>query len=151
MIFSSESYRDLDYVRRLGLTSYSVIPNGASRYEFDVVDASFRGRYGIPDDVPLLLTVGTHTGAKGHELTIKALKKARIGKAVLVIIGNVPSRGGCQSRCRRQAAWVNLSSRREKRVLLISPPREDVVAAFHAADLFVFGSNIECSPVVLFE
>jgi glycosyltransferase involved in cell wall biosynthesis len=26
-----------------------------------------------------------------------------------------------------------------------------VVAAYHAADLFVFGSNIECSPLVLFE
>ena len=33
----------------------------------------------------------------------------------------------------------------------MDPPRADVVAAFHAADLFVFGSNIECSPLVLFE
>lgn len=36
-------------------------------------------------------------------------------------------------------------------VLLLDPPREDVVAAFHAADLFVLGSNFECSPIVLFE
>ena len=35
--------------------------------------------------------------------------------------------------------------------MLLNIPRQDVVNAFHAADLFVFGSNIECSPIVLFE
>jgi glycosyltransferase involved in cell wall biosynthesis len=30
-------------------------------------------------------------------------------------------------------------------------PREDVVSAYIAADLFLFPSNIECSPIVLFE
>jgi glycosyltransferase involved in cell wall biosynthesis len=38
-----------------------------------------------------------------------------------------------------------------KKVLLLDPPRKDVVAAYCAADLFVFGSKIECSPIVLFE
>jgi glycosyltransferase involved in cell wall biosynthesis len=39
----------------------------------------------------------------------------------------------------------------QPRVLLLNPPREDVVAAYHAADLFIFASNIEYSPLVLFE
>jgi L-malate glycosyltransferase len=34
---------------------------------------------------------------------------------------------------------------------LLDPPRRDVVSAYHSADLFLFGSNIECSPIVLFE
>jgi glycosyltransferase involved in cell wall biosynthesis len=151
LIFHSESNRDVEYVKRLGMTGYSVIPNGAAAREFDVVDPSFRSRYGIPDDLPLLLTVGTHTGTKGHSLATKAFRRARIGEAVLVVVGNVPEERGCFADCRRQALWANLSSRGRKRVLLLSPPRADVVAAFHAADLFVFGSNIECSPIVLFE
>jgi len=151
LVFHSESYRDIEFVKRLGMTGYSVIPNGAARHEFDIVDTTFKSRYRIPEDIPLLLTVGTHTGAKGHDLTIKAFNKARIGKAVLLVVGNVPERTSCVSRCRRQAAWVNISSLGQKRVLVISPPREDVVAAFHAADLFVSGSTIECSPIVLFE
>lgn len=151
LIFHSESYRDIEFVKRLGMANCSVIPNGAAKQEFDVIDPTFRSRYGIAEDIPLLLTVGTHTGSKGHDFTIKAFKKARIGKAVLLIVGNIPDRRGCLPSCRRQAVWANLSSLAQKRVLLISPPRKDVVAAFHAADLFVFGSNIECSPIVLFE
>lgn len=39
----------------------------------------------------------------------------------------------------------------KKRVYLIDPPRADVISALFDADLFVFPSNIECSPLVLFE
>jgi len=38
-----------------------------------------------------------------------------------------------------------------KRVLCLDLPREDVVSAFLEADLFVFASKIEYSPLVLFE
>ena len=39
----------------------------------------------------------------------------------------------------------------EKQVLLLNPSRQEVVSAYHAANLFVFPSNVECSPIVLFE
>jgi glycosyltransferase involved in cell wall biosynthesis len=38
-----------------------------------------------------------------------------------------------------------------KRVLCLDLPREDVVSAFLEADLFVFASRVEYSPLVLFE
>jgi glycosyltransferase involved in cell wall biosynthesis len=83
---------------------------------------------------------------------MKAFSQARIGKAVLIIIGNViPGFKGCLPSCQRRASWINLISRGHKRVILLNPPRPDVVSAYHAADLFIFGSNIECSPLVLFE
>jgi glycosyltransferase involved in cell wall biosynthesis len=95
--------------------------------------------------------VGSHTGLKGHRLAIEAFRRARIGQAVLVIIGNTIGGRGCLPECKIRAVWAKLSSLGRKHVLLINPPRPDVVAAYHAADLFVFGSNIECSPLVLFE
>jgi glycosyltransferase involved in cell wall biosynthesis len=151
LIFHSDSYRDTQYARQHGLSHCTVIPNGAAESEFGKIDASFRGRYGVPIDVPLLLTVGSHTGIKGHALVINAFRRARIGRAVLVIIGNAVGSGGCLPDCRRRGRIVELLTFGRKKVLLLSPPREDVVAAYHAADLFVFGSNIECSPLVLFE
>jgi glycosyltransferase involved in cell wall biosynthesis len=36
-------------------------------------------------------------------------------------------------------------------ILVTSLPRTDTVAAYMTADLFLFPSNIECSPLVLFE
>src|SRR5262249_15833748 len=52
---------------------------------------------------------------------------------------------------RIQARLTELASFGKKKVLLLDPPRGDVVSAYHSADLFLFGSNIECSPIVLFE
>lgn len=118
---------------------------------FQQADPSFRERYGIAQGVPLLLTVGSHTGTKGHRLSIQAFRRARIGRSVLVVIGNSIPGQSCLSDCRRRAWLTRLASMGRKRVLLLNPPRADVLAAYHAADLFVFCSNLECSPLVLFE
>jgi len=151
LIFHSNSYRDIEFARQHGLTHCTVIPNGASEEEFNHVDSTFRFRHRIPEDVPLLLTVGSHTGLKGHRLAMAAFRRARIGQAFLIIIGNILGGKGCLPDCKRRALWVKLNSWGRKHVLLLNPPRPDVVAAYHTADLFVFGSNIECSPLVLFE
>jgi glycosyltransferase involved in cell wall biosynthesis len=151
LIFHSDTYRDIEFARKQGISHCTVIPNGASEEEFNHVDSTFRQRYRISEDVPLLLTVGSHTGRKGHRLAIEAFRRARIGQAVLVIIGNTIGGRGCLPECKIRAVWAKLFSLGHKHVLLLNPPRPDVVAAYHAADLFVFGSNIECSPLVLFE
>jgi glycosyltransferase involved in cell wall biosynthesis len=152
LIFHSDITRDAEFARKSGITDYSLIPNGAAAEEFDDPVSDFRERYGILKDRPMLLTVGSHTGAKGHSLAIEAFRRAKIGPATLVIIGNTLVGGiGCLRRCRVQASFVRLASLGSKEVVLLDPPRTDVVAAYHAADLFLFGSNIECSPIVLFE
>jgi L-malate glycosyltransferase len=151
LIFHSSTYRDIAFARRHGVEKLSVVPNGASAEEFEAPRSDFRRRHGIPDDVPLLLTVGSHTTFKGHRLAIEALRAAAARRAVLVIIGNTFGTPECLSQCRRLGQWTALRSLGRKRVLLLDPPRDEVVSAYHAADLFVLGSNIECSPIVLFE
>jgi len=151
LIFHSNSGRDTQFVRQHGIDNGSLIPNGASLDEFSAVHSGFREKCGIPADQPLLLTVGSHTGAKGHSVVMEAFRRARIGPATLIIIGKTLFRACCLARCKAQARFVNLATFGKKRVLLLDPPREEVVAAYQAADIFLFGSNIECSPIVLFE
>lgn len=151
LILHSATYRDAEFLRAHGLTHTVVISNGAGEDEFGQPDATFRRRFGIPKDALLCLTVGSHTGLKGHKLVLQAFKRAKIGKAVLLVIGNTFSRHNCLSSCRKWALLTNVTQFGRKRVHLLDPPRADVVAAYHAADLFLFGSNVECSPLVLFE
>lgn len=187
LVFHADDYRDTNFARQHHLAHFTIIPNGASEIEFGEVDTTFRRRYHIPDDVPLLLTVGSHTSLKGHRLSLDAFQRLNVERAVLVIIGNiftspggwkrflrsvwgtVRSRdivqvvkmlirailGGIESGClpddRMHNRWINLRNLGKKRVLLLDPPREDVLAAYQAADLFIFGSNIEYSPLVLYE
>ena len=149
LVLHSETYQDARFVREAGLR-YSVIANGAGADEFAQARPDFRSTHGIPDGASLLLTVGGHTGLKGHAVLIEAFRRARLKKAVLIVIGNTPTGRGCLGSCRARSARTNLLSR-DKRVLLLDPPREEVLAAYDAADLFVFSSQVECSPLVLFE
>ncbi|MBI5965999.1 MAG: glycosyltransferase family 4 protein [Chloroflexi bacterium] len=187
LVFHADDYRDTNFARQYGLQRWSIIPNGASLAEFEAADTTFRERYHIPADEHLLLTVGSHTGVKGHALVLEAFRRLKAEHATLVIIGNVFGKGhwwrnfvhpllsstkqwnfaraaeivsdailggigptGCLSSCQAHARRINLQNSRKK-VLLLDLPRMDVVAAYRAADLFLFGSNIEYSPIVLYE
>ena len=68
-----------------------------------------------------------------------------------MVIGNRPLRAGCQWDCRRRAFTTRIGTAGRKRVGILDVPRIEVLAAYKAADLFVFGSQVECSPLVLFE
>lgn len=151
LVFHASSYRDIEFARQHDLCKLRVIPNGASETEFSHLSVSFRQDFNIPEHAILLLTVGSHTGQKGHRASIQAFRSARIDQAVLVIIGNRLSQHGCARECDWRSTWLNLMARGEKRVLVLDLPRPQVVAAYQAADLFIFPSNIEYSPIVLFE
>ena len=44
-----------------------------------------------------------------------------------------------------------LFKNKNMRILILNIDREETVAFYQTADLFLFPSNIECSPIVLFE
>ncbi len=150
LVFMSNEYRDIQLTRKHGIKHYSIIPNGAGEDEFSNNTIDFRQKYGIVDRF-LVLTVGNHTGLKGHSLANKAFRKADIKDAVLVIIGNTKGVRGCQWECKVNKVITSIGNKKQKEVLLLDLPREYVVSAYLAADLFVFGSNIEYSPLVIFE
>ena len=151
LVFHAQKYRDINFAHKHDLENITIIPNGASQEEFSASDLTFRDRYGIPEDIPLLLNVSNHTQLKGHRYCIEAFQQARIGPSVLVILGGMKRRGGCLTDCSRRSSWVKVTSLGKKRVMLLDLPRKDVIAAFHAADLFIFCSRLEYSPLVLYE
>ena len=151
LVFHSNTYRDIEFAKKNDIKNFVVILNGASQNEFSNPDKSFRGKLNIPENVPLLLTVGSHTGLKGHRLVLEAFLLAKIGAAVLIIVGNTFGDNRCLIECKICKTLIKILTFGEKKVLLLNPPRYEVVSAFHAADIFVFGSKIECSPIVLFE
>ncbi len=153
-VYLSNSYRDIDFARQHGARNITIIPNGAAEEEFlREPAADFRKKLGVPENHFLLLHVGSHTGAKGHEDAMRILMASEIREATLLVVGN-GFQDGCARRCHWQAFWHNLSARIAGRGISIRNlelDREMTVLAYLAADLFLFPSNIECSPIVLFE
>jgi glycosyltransferase involved in cell wall biosynthesis len=149
LVFHGRDYRDIDFARRHGLDGLFVIGNGVDKQEFGEPRVGFRDRYRIDADEPLILTVGSHTGLKGHQRLAEAFRRSDLPRATLAILGN-PVAGGCQRTCRARAAIQGLVDRR-KRTIVDAVPREAVIQAFFEADVFALPSRIECAPAVLYE
>ncbi|UFS72704.1 glycosyltransferase family 4 protein [Geomonas sp. RF6] len=153
-VFLSNDYRDIDFARDCGVTRIRLIPNGASEDEFlPPSKIDIRTELGIPRDHFLILHVGSHTGLKGHAEAMRIFAHARIRNATLLVAAN-DFGGGCATACKLKRRFFNAwPPRRQdgKRIIVTSLPRQETVAAYQAADAFLFPSNIECSPLVLFE
>ena len=153
-VFTSDDYRDINFARQFGVTNITLIPNGAGADEF-LPEPGFdiRRALKIPSGHLLILHVGSHTGLKGHAEAVEIFRRARVRRATLLIVGN-DFGGGCAEQCERSNRDFNKSPKRlldGKRLIVAPLSREETVAAYKAADLFFFPSNVECSPLVLFE
>ncbi|MBS1942219.1 MAG: glycosyltransferase family 4 protein [Bacteroidetes bacterium] len=149
----SSTYQDARFAQAHGVTNLQLIPNGASAEEFDgPADHSFRAAQGIATDQLLVLHIGSYTGIKGHREAIAIFVKAKTGKAVLALVGN----GNAKLKQLFHRHWRYFLLRwqarsKGKRVLFLELDRAATVEALKEADLFLFPSNVECSPIVLFE
>jgi glycosyltransferase involved in cell wall biosynthesis len=153
-IFLSPHYRDIDFARENGAKRVTVIPNGAGKDEFLApVKVDIRAKLGIPPGHRLVLHVGSHTGLKGHGEVYEIFRRARLANATLLLVAN-DQNGSCRRRCMRRQSkfkWSPLRCFDHKQFLVRELSREDTLAAYHEADLFLFPSWIECSPLVIFE
>jgi glycosyltransferase involved in cell wall biosynthesis len=153
-VYMSNDYRDINFARRCGADNDVLIPNGAGADEFSQkLDINIREKLNISPDHFLILHVGAHTRIKGHKEAIQIFKRAKIKHATLLIVANSFG-GGCTRRCLRAEKIYKYnphSKKSDRKIVIASLSRKETVAAYHEADLFLFPSRIECSPIVLFE
>ena len=149
LIYHSTYYQDKLFGDKNSLLKNIVISNFADEQEFTSRPIDFRTKYKLQDK-RICLCVSNHFRDKGHGFVIDAFLKADVHNSILVIIGNpvTPMNviSDCYYTCRIAEMLHN-----NKIMMLTNVPRSDVVCAFHAADIFLFGSKIECSPLVIFE
>ena len=146
-IYHSAIYQDKLFGDKLGLTRYSIIPNGASEKEFEQCKIDFRETYNINTKY-IIITVGNHHKFKGHKFVINAHKYLDRSDTTLLIIGNKIDSiyRDCSNECNKHAK----NSKGLIRVLS-ELPRNHIISALLASNIFVFGSRVECSPLVAFE
>lgn len=149
IVYTSPNYRDKLFGDKCGLGDKAVIiPNGAGE-EFLAKPIGFRKKYGIKTPY-LLLNVSNHYFAKGHKFVIDAFRRMKRKDATLLVIGSRPGQRkwySCYPLCNLKSIFFNnLQLLRGEDV-----PREWVVSAYRESDLFLFGSELECAPLVMYE
>jgi glycosyltransferase involved in cell wall biosynthesis len=121
-----------------------VIPNGVAAEEFDAPPAlDFRRAHGITTP-HLAICVANFYPDKGHRDLIASLRRLARPDLTTVLIGR-PGPGPALAEA--QAACRDLPGLR----VLTAASRQETLAAYHAADLFLFASQLECFPLVILE
>lgn len=179
-VFLSDDYRDIRFARDCGYERIAIIPNGAAEEEFSrAPSAGLRSECGIPKEHFLAIHVAGYLSvAKGQLEALEIFSESSIRDATLLLVcpnfeqsflesltpreilraGYHLMRGrGFRAfqlplRLRlaaRKYARRNANFRRQ--IKFVSLPRQKTVDAFQSAQLLLFPSWIECSPIVLFE
>lgn len=152
-VYMSHDYRDIRFAQEHGLTNDVFIPNGADLALSEGHPEAFRRSLDIDQGVPLILSVANYSYMKGQDRVLASFVAADISDTALVFIGSdLPSWRTPYGPMARIAPFVSRVLPKNKRVRFLSGlPRSMVVNAFAAADVFAFGSRLECSPLVLYE
>ncbi|MDB5183179.1 MAG: glycosyl transferase group 1 [Candidatus Saccharibacteria bacterium] len=154
-VYLSSNYRDINFARDNKLRNITIIPNGANEEEFtDPLSPEriryLRTKYGIGGLT--IMTIGLY-GEKGHMDVLRVFRKLPVSKATFISAGSIRPQDGHYTDFEAAAERLNLSRKMiGKRVVMVDGGnREDVRDLLKMSDIYVFLSNIECSPLVLFE
>lgn len=179
-VFLSDSYRDIDFARQAGVEALAIIPNAAAEDEFlRDRDPDLRQRLGIPSHHRLIIHVAGYLSvAKGQAEAVEIFSLSELEDTTLLLICPGFAESATSSLTPKQllkgiyhvirgkglrgmAFPVQLqllrrfnrsrNAARRRQILGVSLSREDTISAFLEADLLLFPSWIECSPLVLFE
>lgn len=153
-VYLSDDYRDINFARENGVKNLMIIPNGAAEDEFlKEEQINVRKELNLKQDTFLLLHVGSYTGWKGHEELIEIFRKSKLKNAALIMVGNNYEQffKSMPKYIKRFINWYLIKFSFSKKIFFKHFSREFTVAAYKQANIFIFPSNIECSPIVLFE
>lgn len=156
-VYMCQDYRDINFAKKHRLKNSHFIPNGADETEFSQPlsrerERELKKKYGLRGLV--IMTIANYTGEKGHKELSYVFKRLPIPRTTLVSAGGMtPQPGPYFGYFIVDADRINTSRKfLGKRVVLVDGVKRDEVRdLLKMADLFVFFSNIECSPLVLFE
>jgi len=177
IVYHSENYQDKFFGDQNNIRHYSIIPNGALAEEFLETRKGFREKYGI-HSARMFVCVSNYSHLKNQEMVLRAYLEANVADSTLVFIGHEfnkyaweqlhikSSANGLSillykagAKVRRHiwnrifpAQYLRGTSRSGLEIRLFEKvPRDMIVAAYHEADMFLFGSQVECFPLVIVE
>ncbi|MFN5458280.1 MAG: glycosyltransferase family 4 protein [Bacteroidota bacterium] len=153
-VYLSNDYRDINFARENGISKTMLIPNGASADEFNNDPGiDIRKKFNIPQNHKILLHVGSYTGRKGHKEGIDVFLSSGLINCTLLMIGNDTDYFKRRTIFKFPILlmrWI-CSVFSSRKIILTEADRATTVSAYFQSDLFFFPSQVECSPIVLFE
>jgi 1,2-diacylglycerol 3-alpha-glucosyltransferase len=143
------SHPMLSVLKNYGITTHAkVIPTGIEPDSFVLGDrAAFRKNYNIPQDRPVLLSVGRVAHEKNIGFLLRMLDQVRkdIPEVLFVIAGEGPARESLMQEVKQLSLSEN--------VMFIGylDRHTELNSCYRSADIFIFSSRTETQGLVLLE
>jgi len=174
LIYNSTNYRDINFAREKKISGISIIPAGASELEFLNPDkGKILEELSIEHGNFIYLSIGAPAFNKGHKEILQAYLLVDVPfKSTLVLNGNYDDVGEVTLKnaflfpketlkelARRMLGRSPFNIIRmakgnkdpNKRIIFTNLERAKLIPLFFNADLFLFASHVEYSPLVIFE
>jgi len=144
LVYLTRITQDFEYHQKHQLGNFVIIPNGADEEEFlGPPTVNVKEKYRIKTPY-LAICVANYFFLKGQDFVIAAFNKLTRNDITLVFIG--------QQKNNLYYNIIKWIARNNNRILFLENiQREETISFFKAADFFLFGSRLECSPLVMFE
>lgn len=126
---------------KMGLRNYSIIPNGANPVSRHIAKINFKRKYEI-DSKYMILNVANYEFRKNQKMTLKAFLKSGVEDTIMVFIGN--QKNNYTARLETLAKKLGM---RNKVLFLEKLSREEIIAAYLSADIFICSSIWEEQPL----
>jgi len=140
-VYHSGQYQDYEFAQNHGFKNSIIIPNGVCEEEFlQPPKLSFRQKFNVTTKYMGLCVANFYKG-KGQDKIIECLRQMNRSDFTMVFIGK---EGGELNNLYKSASGLNVR-------FCVGIEREETLAAYHEADIFLFGSKKECSPLVIVE
>lgn len=155
IIYHSPLYQDKVFNDAHGLTEKGIIiPNGASKEEF-LGSQRINIKKELNITTPFIaLSVSNHYRGKGHGFVRRAFFLMRRDDVTLVIVGGRFVSSGWRKWAHFVLDYIPcwIASVLHPNIILVDGDnRERVVALYKESDIFLFGSKVECAPLVMYE
>ncbi|MBD2435784.1 glycosyltransferase family 4 protein [Nostoc sp. FACHB-110] len=119
-----------------------IVYNGTNSPDIEVSSKEVRNSWGLPEDAPLLINVGRLAYQKNQQILLEAL--AHLDNAHLIVLGE----GELREVLQQKTTELQLHERVH---FLGELPSHDVYALLRTANVFVFPSLFEGTPMALVE
>lgn len=174
LIYNSADYRDINFARDKKIAHINIIPAGASEFEFLDNDIGMtRQELGIGKGDFVYLSVGAPAFNKGHKEILRSYLMLDVPfSSTLVLNGNYDNFKEIRLRnlifspketlkelakriLGRSPYNIKKLAKKnknpKKKIIFLNLERKKLISLFFDADLFLFASHIEYSPLVIFE
>jgi len=155
LIYLSPHYQDKIFGDGHGFAEKGmIIPNGAAEEDFLSFGDDFAKKGSMGKEAHIFISVSNHYVAKGHAFVIEAFKKIKHKDSVLLIVGTPLVSFGIRKLYHFFFDYLScyFSSLFDHRIRLVDgSDRQRVISVYRAAEIFLFGSRVECAPLVMYE